>query len=397
LLPHDSVPYVLQVMVAGGPQTPSPEHLDQADHIPVMESHVRVCDPQLPQLWDEAPGHVWLLQELYWQLPPHDSVPLFPQVCVAPGEHAPSPLHADHADHVPVPLSHVRVCVPQSPQLWDAAPVHVWLVHAPHAQLPPHDCVPPLPQLWDEFGAHAPSPVHADQADHVPVLLSHVRVCVPQLPQACDAAPVHGRLPHAFHVQLLAHDCVPPLPQVCVELGAHTPSPVHADQADHVSVAVSHVRVCMPQLPQGCEAGPEQPLASASEPELPSRGERASPVEGASTPGPTSPFGGASSACPASVVGCASRPASCVASGASPPSVLASLALASGAGVMSTIPRTEEQAERRRTAAPTATPGHAPREAELTGSLRRQRAPRASLRRSGRPIRSRARDSRGRP
>jgi hypothetical protein len=35
--------------------------------------------------------------------------------------------------------------------------------------------------------------MHADQADHVPSL--QVRLCVPQLPQACDVAPLHVQTP----------------------------------------------------------------------------------------------------------------------------------------------------------------------------------------------------------
>jgi len=159
-----------------------------------------------------------------------------------------------------VVLSQVRVCVPQLPQLCDAGPVHVWLPHALHVQLPPHDCVPPVPHVCVAFGAHAPSPVQAAQADQVPVVLSHVRVCEPQLPHGCEAAPVQAWLPQAVHLQLPPHDCMPPLPQACVVFGAHSPSAVHIDQVDHVPVLVSHVRVCVPQLPQAWEVGPDGQL-----------------------------------------------------------------------------------------------------------------------------------------
>jgi hypothetical protein len=37
-------------------------------------------------------------------------------------------------------------------------------------------------------------------------------------------------------------------------VGAHTPSPEHADHADHVPLL--QVRVCVPQLPHGCEVAP---------------------------------------------------------------------------------------------------------------------------------------------
>jgi hypothetical protein len=42
-------------------------------------------------------------------------------------------------------------------------------------------------------GAHAPWPVQVPNADHVPLL--HVRVWVPQLPQACVAGPTHVQDP----------------------------------------------------------------------------------------------------------------------------------------------------------------------------------------------------------
>jgi hypothetical protein len=102
----------------------------------------------------------------------------------------PSPAQADHADHVLVASSQVRVCVPQLPHACDEGPLHVWLPHADHWQLPPHDCMPPFPHGCVVLTAHTPSPAQADHADHDPVLLSHVRVCVPHLPQACDEAPL---------------------------------------------------------------------------------------------------------------------------------------------------------------------------------------------------------------
>jgi hypothetical protein len=65
------------------------------------------------------------------------------------------------------------------------------LLHGDHWQFPPHDWVPPLPQAWIVLTEHTPSPAHADHADHIPVVLSQVRICVPHLPHACAAAPLH--------------------------------------------------------------------------------------------------------------------------------------------------------------------------------------------------------------
>ncbi len=67
------------------------------------------------------------------QLALHVSVPLV-QACVAPGEHAPPPVHDDHADHTP--LVHVRVCVPwlQLPHACIDGPLHA---HTPPVQVDP--------------------------------------------------------------------------------------------------------------------------------------------------------------------------------------------------------------------------------------------------------------------
>jgi hypothetical protein len=89
------------------------------------------------------------------------------------------------------------------------------------------------------------------------VLPSQVRVCVPQLPHACEAGPAHTCIAHAPQVQLPPQVCVPPEPHACEALGAHTPPPLHAPQSDHVPVLLSHARDCVPQLPHACEAAPE--------------------------------------------------------------------------------------------------------------------------------------------
>jgi hypothetical protein len=64
---------------------------------------------------------------------------------------------------------------------------------APHWQLAPQDCVPLPSQVCVAPGAHAPWPVQADQADHVPEL--QVRVWLPQLPQACQVGPLQPHWP----------------------------------------------------------------------------------------------------------------------------------------------------------------------------------------------------------
>jgi hypothetical protein len=53
-------------------------------------------------------------------------------------------------------------------------PLQVWLPQLPQVQLAPHVWVPPLPQPWELPGVQAPWPAHADQADHMPLLLLHV-------------------------------------------------------------------------------------------------------------------------------------------------------------------------------------------------------------------------------
>jgi hypothetical protein len=116
-----------------------------------------------------------------------------PQLWVWLGLQGPSPAQADQGDQVPVAESQVRVCVPQLPQAWVAAPAQLWLPHGCHLQSPPHDWVPPLPQLWDWLGAHTPSPAQVDHGDQVPVAESQVRVWVPHLPQPWEAAPAQAR------------------------------------------------------------------------------------------------------------------------------------------------------------------------------------------------------------
>jgi hypothetical protein len=97
----------------------------------------------------------------------------------------------------------------------------------------------------------------------MPVLVSQVRVCVPQLPQVCEDAPVHMMLTpvHAPHEHVDAlHICVPLLfaPHIWVDVPPQTPWFMHADQALNSPVFVLHVRICIPQLPHACAVAPVQ-------------------------------------------------------------------------------------------------------------------------------------------
>ena len=161
------------------------------------------------------------------------------------------------------------------------------LSQSPHWQVALHVWVPaPPPQLRALAAAHAPWPEHADHADQTPFW--HVCVCVPQLPQACDAdgseqtqLPLWHVVPLAQVVQLgpqwvesllVSRHAVPhivkpwlhaqgahaqlavqvwePLPShACVLQAVHPLPPVQADHCDHVPF--SHVRVCVPQAPHG--------------------------------------------------------------------------------------------------------------------------------------------------
>jgi hypothetical protein len=109
-----------------------------------------------------------------------------PHVWLVPGEHAPWPLQVDQAPSVPSAL-HVRVCVPQLPQLRVSGVQHV-----PQSQALLQRCWPPIPQLRVVSGAQAPCAVQTDQLASVPSGLQ-ARVCVPQLPQAWVCG-WHGRI-----------------------------------------------------------------------------------------------------------------------------------------------------------------------------------------------------------
>jgi hypothetical protein len=89
--------------------------------------HERVVVPQLPHaVVSTCPAVHSETQPPHWQLLSHVWVEPVPQACVCPGPHEPSPVQLPHDDHVP--LSQVRVCVPQLPQLCVDGPVQSDLV-----------------------------------------------------------------------------------------------------------------------------------------------------------------------------------------------------------------------------------------------------------------------------
>jgi hypothetical protein len=94
--------------------------------------------------------------------------------------------------------------------------------------------------------------LQADQDDHRP--LSHVRVRVPCLQHGSLVAPTQVLPAHSPHWQLPPQVCVRPGAHSCEVFGAQTPSLLHADQTDQRPLL--HVRVCVPQFPQDCVAGP---------------------------------------------------------------------------------------------------------------------------------------------
>jgi hypothetical protein len=168
------------------------------------------------------------------------------------GTHSPSPPQAPQSDQVP--LSQVRVWVPQLPQPWLAGPAQVWLPQGSHWQLALQVCMPPVPQAWVAAGTQTPCPPQADQSDQTP--LAQVRVWVPQLPHAWLEGPAQVWPPQAPHWQAAVQVWVPPLPQACMAVGAQAPWFMHGPKADQVPLL--HVRDWVPQLPHAWVAEPEQ-------------------------------------------------------------------------------------------------------------------------------------------
>jgi hypothetical protein len=169
------------------------------------------------------------------------------------------PTQAPNGDQLP--SLQVRVAVPLQLQVCEDGPLHE---QAPQLQSAPQLCDPPaVPQVRVALGWHCPSLEQDDQVDQVPVLVSQIRVWVPQLPHGWDEAPLHCCPPQASHLQSAPHDCVPPLPHGWVVPAAHSFSPAHADQSDHCPVA--QVRLWVPHRPHACEPGPMQPPFPSAE------------------------------------------------------------------------------------------------------------------------------------
>ena len=163
--------------------------------VPLREqTRVRVPSLQLPQrwVWDSPGVHSEVQLPVHWQLFEQVRPPVWPagHDSVAPGLQTPSPVQGPKAEYWPVVPLHVRVRVPQLPQPSLEGPSQVWPVHAgSQRQLLPQVCVPSMPQLRVMVGVHSPSRRQADQADHWPVSVSHVRVWLPQLPQIWVVGP----------------------------------------------------------------------------------------------------------------------------------------------------------------------------------------------------------------
>jgi hypothetical protein len=156
---HVAAPYVLQVSVPFGAQTPCPVHVPSC-HVPL--THVCVSVPQLPHdtgsVWPGAhtPLHVPLMHVWFGQVevvchmpPPLHVCALLPEHCFCPELHVPA-----HIPPTQVPLVH-GTGFPYCPQ-------------APHVSTP-------LPEHTGCCGVHT----GADGHEHAPQAQVAVQVCVP--------------------------------------------------------------------------------------------------------------------------------------------------------------------------------------------------------------------------
>ena len=148
--------------------------------------------------------------------------------------------------------------------------------HAPHAQPVPQVCVP-LVHPCVVPGAHMPAPVQADQADQVPP--THVRVSVPQFPQACVPGPL--QIQTSFWQVDPLGQAFPQAPQLALSLCSFTHTPLQGCvPAGHPHLPPWHIippAQTFPHVPQfsllefkftheplqSVGAEPEQPVAHA--------------------------------------------------------------------------------------------------------------------------------------
>jgi len=99
LPPQLRIPPAPQLCMALGAQAASPE---QAAHsLPTPLLQVRVWVPQLPQVWEAAPGQDCPVHSLQRQSTPQICVPLRPQACELLGAQGPSLPQVDQSDHLP--------------------------------------------------------------------------------------------------------------------------------------------------------------------------------------------------------------------------------------------------------------------------------------------------------
>lgn len=180
LVPHDAIVVVSRQTPSGQlnfpfAQVPLHERLES------MQALLQICwlAPQDPEHCPAA----------HLAVPPLGAAQTWPQVpqfCTSVVVSVP-PTQLENPDQLP--LLHVRVWVPVQPQVWLVGPLQE---QVPQWQSLPQVWEPPaVPQAWVAPGAHAPSPVHADHTDHIPVLPSQVCVCIPQLPHDWLAGPAH--------------------------------------------------------------------------------------------------------------------------------------------------------------------------------------------------------------